>query len=225
MCRSVLLAFVAVLAVSAVAAASASAEPEWLLNGKPVTESTAVTFSKKPGSFFEIADTKSSGGQITLTCSGVTGKGTVAPKGAGTITEFKLIKCYRTHIGACKTQTQAEQESTEWVRMIHLSWPTKLTTEHEFGAWVEGGMGFEFECTNILGGKTKDTCESEPVPPAGSVFTRLRQQSGEVFQEFRGLLGPTPPFKCSVGGAKAGEFYAAIVLKGPEGKKLSYKET
>ena len=192
MFRSVLLVLVAVIAVSAVAAASASAEPEWLINEKPVTESTAVTFSKRSGSFFEMADKNSQLGAITITCSGVTGKGTVAPKGVGSITEFKLSKCYRTRIGGCKTQTQAEQESTEWVRMIHLSWPTKLTEEHNFGDWVgeEGPsrMGFEFECTNLLGGKMKDTCETEVTGLSPAVFTSLRWENETVVQTFTGLL-------------------------------------
>jgi hypothetical protein len=220
----------AVLAVSAVAAASASAEPEWLVNEKPVTESTAVTFSKS-GSVFEMADIKAFGGAIVLTCSGVTGKGTVAPKGAGTITEFKLSKCWRTRTGACKEQTKAEQESTEWVRMIHLSWPTKLVDKGLLAAdrvETQGGegfgphMGFEFECTNIIGTKTKDTCETD-IQLLGAYVTELFQEREAVLQQFRQLQGPTPRLKCSVGGAGSGEIYGDIVPKGPAGKTLSFK--
>lgn len=233
MFRRTLLALVSLLAVSAVAAASASAAPEWLLNEKPVTESTPVTFTLH---FFEASDIKSSGGAVIITCGAASGKGTVAPNGGGSITEFKLSKCWKTSIGLCKTQTKAEQESTEWVRMLHLSWPTKLSNGYYgFTDWVEAHgpseghepMGFEWECTNILGGKTKDICEAGSIreAPYGTYVTTLHHEPESIYQEFRGVLGSTPRFKCSIGGAESGEFRATLALKGPEGKALSYKET
>jgi hypothetical protein len=234
MFRSTLLVLVSLLAVSAVASASASAAPEWLLNEKPVTESTPVTFTLRA---FEASDTKSPGGAVTITCGAGSGKGTVAPSGGGSITEFKLSKCSRKVAGACKSQTKAEEESTEWVRMINLSWPTKLTTtgRYRFGDWVEshGGngagpdMGFEWECTNIIGTKTKDKCEAGSIEeaPWGTYITEVHLEGEAVFQEFRQLEGPTPPLKCSIGGRESGELYATIALKGPEGQKLTYKES
>lgn len=233
MFRRTLLTLVSLLAVSAVAAASASAAPEWLLNEKPVTESTPITFTLH---FFEAGDIKSTGGAVTFTCGVGSGKGTVGPSGGGSITEFKLSKCWRTSIGVCKTQTKAEQESTEWVRMINLSWPTKLTTKRfeRLADWVEphGGsspMGFEWECTNIIGGKTKDKCEAtESIfeAPVGTYPTQVHYENHEaVYQYFNGLYESVPRLKCSIGGAGSGEFLATIVLKGPEGQKLTLKES
>jgi hypothetical protein len=230
MFRSTLLVLVSLLVVGAVASASASAAPEWLLEGKPVTKSTPITFTLH---FFEAWEK----GGTKITCSAASGKGTVAPSGGGSITEFKLSKCWRTISGPCKSQTKAEQESTEWVRMINLSWPTKLVAKGlEAVDWVEshGGngegapMGFEWECTNIFGtGKIKDKCEAGSIPPDpyGTYITSVHDEGGTVYQEFKGLLGPTPPFTCSLGGEGSGEFYATIVLKGPEGQKLTHKES
>jgi hypothetical protein len=230
--RKLLLAMVSVLAISAVASATASAAPEWLVEGKPVTKSTPVTFTLNKFKAFNT-------GAFVIECAAATGAGTVAPSGVGSITEFKLSKCHRSGAGNCTSETLEEQEKTEWVRMVNLSWPTKLKKSPlgiEGGRlkdWVEPngtkGMGFEWECAGYFGSHIAERCEmgdtgSEEIPYR-TLLTELEQVGATVRQRFE-TLQEERRFECSGSYGKAeGEFDAIILLKGPEGKALSYKET
>jgi hypothetical protein len=232
MFRSVLLALVAALAVCGVAAASASASPaEWLLNGAPVTESTLVTLSLKSGTTVTLADKTPEGGtfETKITCSGFTGKGTVAPAGAGKITEFKLSKCTRTKQGICEAETKAQEESKEWVKAIKLPWETRLAERNastaEFllkGNGPGASAGWEFEC-KAFGFTVKDEC-------------RALQEDAEILQEGTGVDVRFRAFPsgfsiagwgCKTGvealRSSAGELVADLIVKGPEGKTLSFK--
>jgi hypothetical protein len=227
MFRKLLLAMVTALAVSAVASASASAAPEWLVEGKPVTASTPVTFTLNKFKAYNI-------GGVVIECAAASGAGTVAPSGAGSITEFKLSKCHRNSAGNCKSETLEEQEKTEWVRMLHLSWPTKLKEfDGRLKDWVEPNagqpMGFEWECVGFLGTHIAEHCEMRATGvkeiPWGTLLTSLENDATTVQQRFE-TLREEPRFECSGSyGSVEGEFDASIQLKGPEGKALSYKET
>ncbi len=219
MFRSVLVAFVAVLALSAVAASSALATPEWLLKEKPVTKSTPVTLSKGT---ITLEDNGATGGPIEASCSS-SGKGTVAPGGAGTVTEFKLAKCTKIKTGQCKREEAKEEEDKEWVKSLHLPWKTQLG-EYKGGVIdtlkpgaSEGEIAWEFECTNILGGKTKDECR-------GLFYnTELSANLSEgVAQRFVGFED-NERFKCSLGSGGTGEWLGKDVLVGPAGETLSFK--
>jgi hypothetical protein len=211
MFRSVLLALVAVMALSAVAAASASAETgEWLLNEKPVTESTPVTFSLQPEKTFTLL---SGGGGPSITCASVTGKGTVAPKGAGTITEFKLGKCTKTSRGICEEETKKSEEAKEWVTAVNLPWKTELTGQLNIFEGKSADPGWQFECTSILG-TLKGTCT------AYRLRTRVFGYPEGVMDEIPEL----PPYELLKCAGFEAEVNVHIVLKGPEGTRLSFKE-
>lgn len=225
MFRSALLTLMAVLALGAMAATSASAS-EWLINLKPVTESTPVTFSLKPGKKFELQDKSIAGGEVLLTCAAVTGKGTVAPAGAGTITEMKLSKCTKIQKGACLEETKKSEEEKEWVRSTNLPWKTQF--EGNFLAPVDNlsagspGVSWEFECKGIVG-TIKDRC-MKPIWE-----TRLIGKPSEgVEQQFVPWpQGQTHAMECETGTGPvrtgAGNMTALVIVNGPEGKMLSYE--
>jgi hypothetical protein len=224
--RTALLVMAAVAAFTALAAASASAEPVWQLEGKPVTESTPVTFTLKQ---FVMEDQKQPGGATVVTCAAATGKGTIAPKGAGTITEFKLSKCTKVKSGLCQSEAKKSEEEKEWVKTLHLPWSTQLkeiAVSGQLEDWVEAkgteDMGWQWECTNLLGSKVKDECTTEP-HESGAYKTELSELAGGVLQNFPGYIQlDNFHLHCSLGGDGAGEITAQILWTGPEGKRLSF---
>lgn len=216
MFRSVLLALVAVLALGAVVATAAYAEPEWLLNEKPVTETTPVTFSNGD---FEWKTTTLLG-ELEIKCSS-SGKGTVAPAGAGSITEFKLSKCTKIKRAGCVKETTEKEESTEWSKVLNLPWKTQLEKtrsaeiRNSIGGSINGTIAWEAEC------KIAVTKEQQ------KVFCEARQQggepkklSGEVSETLSTLPRNPIPFCNSSEGT--GLVYSNIHVKGPEGKALSF---
>ncbi len=216
MFRRVLLALVAVTALTAVAAASASAH-EWLLNEKPVTESTPITFSLTPGTTFRMKDGAGLG--ESLTCAAVTGKGTVGPKGAGTITEFKVSKCTRTKQGGCKSETKTEEEGKEWVKTYQLPWEMKFVGAPDEMEPVSSGHrpGWEFECTSITKEKLQDKCFR-----FSEFFRTELYRVSEGVEEGFPTHPETEKFSCSLGGSESGEVKVFVLLKGPEGKRLGF---
>jgi hypothetical protein len=226
MFRSVFLALAALLALSAVATASASAH-EWLLNGKPVTESTPVTFALQSGTTFTLTDkTIAVGGEPTLSCTAVTGKGTVAPGGLGTITEFKLAKCSKTkNGGGCEEETKKTEEGKEWVKAVHLPWKTSFANPEKLKMTGTSGFpGWQFECTFIWTKEIeKDTCTE----------ATLSQVSNGIEGGVKDEIPFAPPFeryacRTTIGKTEgevrlnAAEVNVHIILKGPEGKTLSF---
>lgn len=220
MLRGVLAVLTAALIFSAMASASASAS-EWLLNKKAVTESTPVTLAPRSGHVFTLEDRSVEGvGKVTITCAGITGKGTVAPEGQGTITAIKLSKCTESasEKGPCGEEKKVEEEK-EWVTATNL--PSKIALEGAT-AWVgsrKHDPGWRFECEiPILKSKLTGECKprGEERYKDGPVNI-----TGGVALEFPGE-GLDKNLTC--GNAQdGGQMFGAIVLKGPEGKELSFK--
>jgi hypothetical protein len=209
MLRSVLLALVAALTLGAVASASAFASPEWQLNGKPVTESTPVTLST---GVFEARLLKTSFGQIGVSCSISGGKGTVEPKGKGSITEFTITNCKRKEI--CK-------EGTESVSVLHLSWKTELVedpkVDDRFGTGV---YGWEWKCGTALGSFSV-ACKRKPGLPTTVENTSLEgvlvRWHPETREECTEKLGAGTG-KETEGAEQAGEVH----IRPPAGDTLEY---
>lgn len=113
--KSVLIV-VAALALTGVTAAAASAH-EWLVNEGKVKTLTPVTNS---GTFTIERKSESEGSETLKKCS-LSGKGTVAAEGKGTVTEWKLTGCsLNPHYGGqCK-------EGTLTASATELPWKTEL---------------------------------------------------------------------------------------------------
>jgi hypothetical protein len=84
----VLMALVAVFALSAVAVSTASAETtllaEWLIGGKEVTTTQAI----KATGTLDLTDTGTLFGSATVACSGDTFHGTIGPNGTDELTSI-----------------------------------------------------------------------------------------------------------------------------------------
>jgi hypothetical protein len=228
MFRSVLLAVVAVLALSAVAAASASAaEPEWQLNEKPVTKATATTLSSAAEAF-KLEDWGTSGGAVEIKCSAA-GEGEVAPEGKGAITKLTMTKCHLVKSGGCKKEEQKVEESHEWVKLLGLPLKSKLAEEpsYEDRLLNAGNLGFSYECTNILGTKSKDECRNHNEIQEWFQLEAYNEPLG-VLLEFATLSSRSKNvrFKCSLSNGQSprtGELFGAVLMKGPSGETLSIK--
>lgn len=211
--RIVFVALITVFAISAVASSAASAaEPEWLLSKKAVTTSTPVTLSEGT---LEVTDFDSLLGKMGLICS-VSGKGTVAAKGEGSITELKLTKCKKPQTSACEAETK-EEESKKWVTAVNLPWKTQLSGEGETFMTIhnETGfhVGFQFECKTVVG-QEKDECT------VGTIWSRLANNVWGVLGEFNPLWGKLP--SCTQSKKATGENFGTLKIKGPEGQVLSF---
>ncbi len=141
-------AFVAVLALGAVAAAGASAL-EWLLNGKPITAKTAV---KSTGELL-LKDDKE---KIAVKCSGHD-EGSVSPEGKDEITSITGLSG---ELNAPCTVEEGSLCESATAMAVNLPWATELVT-------VEGAIrdlittansGWAVTCKTIIGEVT-DTCE------------------------------------------------------------------
>jgi hypothetical protein len=172
----------------------------------------------------ELEDSRAEdGGPVALTCS-VSGKGTVAPAGEGSITELRLSKCSKIKRGGCKTETKEAEESKEWVTAYGLPWKTQLMLNGKGAVRLKTtlkigySVGFQWECKEaLLGGTVKDVCtdpyvESEPENAATGVF--------DWYENNR----LSPWLDCTRGDEGSGTLYGKLTIKGPEGKILSVKE-
>jgi hypothetical protein len=203
--QTVGLALVAVLAMSAVAVASASAA-EWLLNGAKIT---AATSAPSEGAL-TLEDTKAPGGAVKVECSGKF-VGTVGPLAADSITEVlsltgtSTISCTIITHGAC-------EGTTAEVKGIHLPWTTELllATETEFRDDIVSGTGGEpgytVVCKTILGNVT-DTCtgktSSEELNVTGGVEGIFEAKSEKA--------------NCSLGGTGSGVILGKGISKTASG--------
>jgi hypothetical protein len=159
------LALVAVLAMSSVAAAGASAH-EWLLNKKPITTATKIHSL----GLLLLFDHNPPAGEVIVHCKGFDA-GTVGPGAVDLIQSITaellgtndLIPCTIDKAGGCKSGTTAKALA------LNLPWHTEL---YEEGGEVRdmvtadgaGEPGWDVTCENILGGKTTDACNA----PLGS---------------------------------------------------------
>jgi hypothetical protein len=226
MFRSVLVALVAALALSAVAAGSAAAsEPEWYLNNKLVTESKATSLS----SAAEAIRLEDIGVGDEIKCS-LSGTGEVTEKGKGAISTVKFTKCHLVKVAAltCKKGVQSEEESHEWVKALGFPLQSQLKKVGLTGNLEDqlpsasGKLGFSYECTNVLGGKTTDVCTYWAGEGSWYEVPSQNEATG-VRLEFGWINSRNVRFKCSIGGDARGLFEGFALLKGPTGETLSVK--
>lgn len=191
------LALVAVFAFSAVAAASAFAENEWLLNGAAVTSKIPVLSEAIE---LKLADMK--GGlfleEISVLCSGLD-LGTVGPKGEDEVTEILNLAGTEKTIKCPASSGCGEAEAT--VEALNLPWKTKIILKgtefrDEVGPGTGGGPGYKVTCA--LG--ITDSCTS---PTAELSSTKLTNETGGVDSLFE-AISEEKPATCTRGGAKEG---------------------
>jgi hypothetical protein len=203
------LALVAALALSGVAAASASAAFEWKLNGVRVTESVPV---KMEGSI-QLVDKKGGlpGGSDQVTCS-VSNKGTVGTEGKGTITESSLTHCVGG--GICMGETKPVAKA------YHLPWATKPYKNPEEKAVSElrgtaGSPGWEWECHSAFG-TIVDKCTTQ----AGwTLLTNTSELGVGIVAEQSGG-GPLPTILDCTRGGESGEMRVEDHIKAVSGGSL-----
>jgi hypothetical protein len=199
------------LAMSAVAAGSASAAHEWLISGSPITTAKKIHSL----GLLLLEDSKATGGAVQIHCHGFDA-GTVGPGALDLIESIttELLKgsdkipCSFDKAGACKSNV------TPTALALHLPWHTKIILH---GTEVRdlilsagnGEPGWNVTCTNILGGTTEDEC----LAPEGS--TALKNILTAAMGVEATFDAGTQKAKCSVGGAGAGIVSGTVFLESP----------
>lgn len=202
--RTLGLALVAVFAMGAVAAASASAAPEWKLNGIVLTSPSAVT-SKGT---LKLEDT---GTGVQVECTG-SDKGTIGPKSVDEITEIKVegpLAKNRCKVlkGTSLCGTEAEAVA------LNLDWGTALEEPvvNEIRDKITNAgndPGWEVKC---LGGlKASDKCTGD----TSTLMHNNTPAAGEVTAEFEAKSAHA---NCSVGGTGTGVVTGTNVIKSAAG--------
>ena len=212
------LAVVAALFMSAVAAGSASAAHEWLLNGASIGAATKVHSL----GLLLLTDHTAPLGETLIHCVGYDA-GTVGPGAADLVESItkellgtnNVIECAIVKAGGCKSGTIAKASA------IHLPWKTELYLEGtelrdmitEDG--TAGQPGWSVTCTNILGGSTTDTCTST----LGS--TGVQNVAAGVNTPFE---AKSPSANCKVGAEAirngAGLVRGTVLQENPAGQLL-----
>jgi hypothetical protein len=202
--RIIGLALVAVFAFSAVAAASASAAPEWLVAGAKPTSPVAVT-SKTEGKL-KLTD---EGVGVTVECEG-TDKGTVGPKSADTVSTVTPKNPCTVTAGTALCGTTANASA------LHLSWETSLIepVAGEIRDEVKNSTnnpGWKVEC---LGGlKTTDECTGD----SSTLIHNNTPAAGVVTAEFEAKSAHA---NCTVGGTGKGKVEGKIGFRTTTGATL-----
>jgi hypothetical protein len=217
------LAIMAALAMSAVAAGSASAATElhqWLLihdeTGIHLLLSAPISVHSEGLVLLE-----DSGTGTQVHCHGFDA-GTVGPHGLDLVESItstllgteKKITCAFDKTGSCKATPAPIAEA------IHLPWHTQLVLR---GGILRdlilphggGKPGWSVTCNTLLGNVT-DTCEEEAGKPASTIISNI--VGSGVLGEFEGAAGSHA--KCSVGGAGAGIVGGTVLTKNPSPKLL-----
>jgi hypothetical protein len=210
------LVVVGALVMSAVAAGSASAAHEWLINGTAITSRIVVHGS----GLALLADTKAPGGEIKIHCHAF-GDGYVGPGGIGlalAVTAELLgtnnrISCTFDKAGACKSNAPV------LALAIHLPVLTLLVLSGgEVRGLAEsdgnGTPGAKFTCTNILGSETVDECTAEQ----GSAALKNVAAGVEVIAD-----ALSPKANCTLGGTGAGVASGSGLIESPSAtEKLTF---
>jgi hypothetical protein len=192
------LAFSAMLLISGLAVANASAAPQWTLNGAAIGSAVA----KSGAGTFELTDENGFfGSTVTVKCT-LTLTGTAGPGAADTISTLTISSC-TTVSGVCGSPTAGA---------ANLPWKTELAT---IGGVVrdkilndgKGSPGYWVSCI-IVGNTIKDTCTSERLQPAVTLNT---SPVPLVFDAGSGTLD------CTLGGAGSGHIRGTITLKSSAG--------
>src|SRR5262245_37550995 len=215
------LTIVAAVALSGVAAPSASAAHEWLINGKPIASAVRVHAS----SLMLYDDTKSVGGEIKVHCHRFMAA-KVGPGASGLIENITAellgtknrIHCAFDKAGGCKSN------SLLLYLPLNLPWLTLVTLinghvrdviEQDPNGGATGNPGWKTVCTNVLGGETVDECT------AASPSTGLANVAAGVEAKFD---AETPQANCSQGGSGAGLVTGFIFFESPSsGETLTFQ--
>jgi hypothetical protein len=190
--RSVLAALVLVLALSAIASASALASPEWYENGVAVKESKPVTSEGTltlEGPFGYMAKER-------LKCS-FSSKGTVSPAGKGSVTEEKLTNCKREATSGNEiVKCQEGQPLT--ATAVHLPWTTQLASSSENQNQTPGAVGWKWGCRTFFeefeGFKVETVFSNECV---GGLTGAIANEIGGVGESYKGALTQASPLVCT----------------------------
>jgi hypothetical protein len=190
--QTTVLALVAVLAFSALATASASAAPRWLVGGSEVLLHVAASKWAK----LVLVHTGGLVGAVTVECSSEF-TGTVAALGEDEVASVldlagkTTIECnVTTGVPLCSAGSKAS------VKAVHLPWKTNLLEpkpgeiRDDFLNSGAGEPGFNIICNNI-----GITCEGK----SSSIF--LRNEGGEALFEFEAKSEKSK--ECSDGGSAA----------------------
>lgn len=181
--QSILPTMIAVLTISLIVTALASAAPEFLINGQPITskKENSITSSSL---LLEETSLK-----IDITCE-VSGTGTVGPGATDTTSTLTTSKC----------ESKSGCSTVNAVTAVNLPWKTELLDvgaseiRDAITSGGSGAPGWLIECT-VLGVKVSDTCTTAE---ASSKATNLENNVDMTFEETSELSN------CTLGGAKTG---------------------
>jgi hypothetical protein len=206
--RMVLVALVAVFAISAVAASSALASPEWYVKkaGVFAKVTTSVKVALK-SSKIEVIDTKRTfaGVPFGISCTVVEGEGVIKSGGAGEILSFRPESCTgvkKEGLAYCTKVTAVSANGLEWKTELY-----KEGTEVRERLVPNAGGGLTFGCETSLG-KLSDSCGIKT-----SVSSSNALPLGLVEETFDAKTSKTP---CSLGGTEAGEWKGGFSTKANE---------
>jgi hypothetical protein len=192
------LAFSAMLLISGLAVANASAAPQWTLNGAAIGSAVATTGTGT----LELTDTNGFfGSTVTIKCSGTT-TGTAGPGAANTTTTVTVSSC-STVSGVCGSPSATA---------INLPWKTELITtggvvRDTIKSDGKGAPGYTVKCT-IFGATITDTCSSERGQPLVDLNT------SPVPVTFDSGSGTAD---CTLGGAGAGHVRGTVKVSAKSG--------
>jgi hypothetical protein len=159
--RIIGLTLVAVFAITAVVASSASAL-QWLINGRSIAAPVAVK-SSSVGSLL-LADLAATGGSTAILCTG-TDEGTVGPGNKDSITKITATGCSfeSGKNGVCEASKPVTAGA------LHLPWTTELLTvggkTRDMLTGTGGNVGWKVECTVAKIFKVSDECTSATAEP------------------------------------------------------------
>ncbi|MGN6587855.1 MAG: hypothetical protein ACTHKT_10375 [Solirubrobacterales bacterium] len=191
------LAFSAMLLISGLAVANASAAPQWTLNGAAITKAVATSGSGT----LELTDEKGFfGNTVTVSCTGTT-TGTAGPGAADTTSTVTVTSC-KTVAGTCGSPSASA---------VNLPWKTELSTvggvvRDTIKSDGKGAPGYKVECT--VGIRVSDTCTSEEGMPKVTLNT---SPVPVIFDEGSGKAN------CTMGGTGAGHVRGTVTVKSSAG--------
>jgi hypothetical protein len=196
------IALVAVLALSIIAAASASAAPVWEEETFGVWSEIKVKAKFEGTSIVTLLD---EGTGIELECEGFNG-GTVGPGSGSEITNLTTNKCIVLK-GPCASAASTAP-NLPWKAKLVLA-GTEIRDEIENGGKGEPGWNF------VCGGAVVDTCTAKM---STAMFNFV--PTGKVEEVFD---AKSPKTNCSAGGAGKGKILGFNIVQLENGKKLRVK--
>lgn len=213
--RIIGLAIMAVFAMTAVAASSASAH-EWLIGGKPITAAKTIM---SHGTLL-LEDSEATGGAVAVNCPGFD-TGTVGPGALDVITKVSSTELGATNDINCTFEKAGlcESSTTPTALAINLPWMTEIYTASNgeirdmITADGAGSPGWKVTCKAPILGTTSDEC----TVALGS--TALANVTGGVDATFE---KESQKAKCSKGGKESGIVKGIDFLLSPSEGALTF---